>query len=122
MDSFDTLKLNRDFRRLYHKGKNFVHPALVTYVLPNRYNVNRIGITAGKKIGNAVSRNRAKRVITAAFRQCEPYIGKGYDFVFVARSRTGTYGSRAVFDAMTEQFQKLGIWDVNYENVTDKTR
>lgn len=81
------LKSNRDFRRVYQKGKSYVCPYFVIYVNPNRSGDIRLGITAGKKIGNAVKRNRAKRVITAAFRAVYPHLLAGTDFVIVARTR-----------------------------------
>lgn len=81
------LKENRDFRRAYNRGKVFVTPFAVVYVNKNRYGDIRLGITAGKKIGKAVKRNRAKRVITAAFRSVFPKIRDGLDFVIVARTR-----------------------------------
>ncbi len=87
MYCFKKLKLNKDFRRIYGRGSSFVNPAFVTYVLKNRNNELRMGITVSKKIGGAVARNRAKRIILAAFRECSPHIPKGYDFVFVARTR-----------------------------------
>ena len=87
MYCFKKLKLNKDFRRIYGRGRSFVNPAFVTYVLKNRSDDIRMGITVSKKIGGAVERNRAKRVILAAFRECAPHIPKGYDFVFVARTR-----------------------------------
>lgn len=58
---------NRDFRRAYSKGKYAAHPLIVSYAVKNRRGETRIGITASKKVGNAVQRNRARRVITAAF-------------------------------------------------------
>lgn len=82
-----TLKLNKEFRRAYGRGKSFVSPMLVTYVVPNRLGCVRIGITAGKKIGGAVQRNRAKRVIMAAFLACRDKVSGGADVVFVARQR-----------------------------------
>ena len=87
MYCFKKLKLNKDFRRIYGRGRSFVNPAFVTYVLKNRSNNIRMGITVSKKIGGAVARNRAKRVILAAFRDCVSSIPNGYDFVFVARTR-----------------------------------
>lgn len=47
---------------------------------------NRIGITAGKKQGNAVERNRIKRIIRAAYRLNEVDFPIGYDIVFVGRN------------------------------------
>ena len=47
---FTTLKENKDFRRLYHRGKSYVSPVLVTYVMKNRKAGLRIGFTTSKKI------------------------------------------------------------------------
>ena len=62
MSKYVTVKDNRDFSRIYRKGKSFVSPVLVTYVIKNRSANVRYGITTGKKIGNAVKRmsNSAK--------------------------------------------------------------
>ena len=81
------LKENREFRRAYNRGKVFVTPFAVVYITKNRTGDVRLGITAGKKIGKAVKRNRAKRVITAAFSSVLPKIQDGLDFVIVARTR-----------------------------------
>lgn len=88
MNKKTTLKLNRDFRRLYYKGSSAVHPLIVTYASKNRLGYNRIGITVTKKIGKAVCRNRCKRIIRAAFAQVNAQIEQGWDFVFVARMKT----------------------------------
>lgn len=87
MNNIVKIKENRDFRRAYHRGKSFVSPTIAVYINKNRLGKVRLGITAGKKIGNAVCRNRAKRVIYAAFRECEKNIATGFDFVIVARTR-----------------------------------
>lgn len=83
-----SLTENRDFRRLYHRGRSMVHPCLVLYYKRNRSGQNRIGITTSKKIGKAVARNRARRIIREAYRQLEPLVKPGWDVVFVARTRT----------------------------------
>lgn len=90
MSGYISLKKNVDFRRLYRRGKTYVTPSVVAYVLPNRARVNRLGITAGKKVGCAVRRNRAKRRLRALFHD---YINKSdkprhcLDVVLVARAR-----------------------------------
>ena len=104
------LNQNSDFRRAYGRGKSFSDPALVTYVLKNnRAGICRIGITTSKKIGNAVERNRARRVIRAAFREIEPNLKSGYDFVFVARSKTKFIKSNRLSRIMGEQLEKAGV-------------
>ena len=109
MSEFITLKDNRDFSRLYRKGKSFVSPVLVTYVMKNKYGNLRYGITTGKKIGKAVMRSRSRRVIRAAYYQLYKDIKPGYDFVFVARTRTSYVKSQKVYEAMKKHLSAMGI-------------
>lgn len=76
MNKKTTLKLNKEFRRLYFKGSSAVHPLIVTYACKNRLGRNRIGITATKKIGKAVCRNRCKRIIRARFIRWNRRLGR----------------------------------------------
>ena len=84
-------------------------PYAVVYVMKNRRNNIRLGITTGKKIGNAVKRNRAKRVVTAAFRQCIAQIPEGYDFVIVARSRILTVKSTVVAEKLSKMISSANL-------------
>lgn len=102
------IKENYIFRRAYNKGKAFVSPYFVVYVMKNRYGV-RLGITAGKKLGGAVQRNRAKRVVYAAFRECLPILKDGYDFVIVARTRILTIKSTAAAASMKKLLDDAGV-------------
>ena len=104
-----SLKETRDFRRLYGKGKSFVSPVVVTYLMKNRCKQVRYGITTSKKIGKAVQRNRSRRVIREAFRLLSPRIKPGYDFVFVARGKTPYVKSGEVKDALEAQLKKAGV-------------
>jgi ribonuclease P protein component len=79
---------NKDFRRIYGRGKTVVKPQIVLYYLKSGKPVTRIGVTTSKKIGNAVMRNRSRRIIKAAVRELYPKINKGYDLIIVARGRT----------------------------------
>jgi ribonuclease P protein component len=74
----------------------------------NKKNI-RIGITTGKKIGNAVKRSRARRVIRAAFRELYPNIREGFDFVFVARGKTPFVKSNVVRKAMEQHMKSAGV-------------
>ena len=77
---------NADFQRLYRRGAFCSLGSALLYVMPNKLPYNRLGITAGKKIGNAVKRNRAKRIIRAAYHAAELQMPVGIDLVIVARS------------------------------------
>ena len=113
MSEVITLKENRDFGRLYRRGKSYVSPVLVTYILKNKNNNLRYGITTGKKIGNSVKRSRSRRIIRAAFRSVSKNLVNGYDFIFVARSKTPFVKSTDIEKAMTEHFKKAGLFTEN---------
>ena len=82
-----SLKQNHLFRRLYQRGKSSAGRCVVVYCRKNGLDCNRLGITAGTKIGHAVVRNRIRRRIREAYRLSEAEYQRGYDIVVVARSR-----------------------------------
>ncbi len=104
----NTLKENKDFRRLYYRGKNQASPVLVTYAMKNRGSRCAYGITTGKKIGGAVERNRARRIIRVAYRNLEGRINGSWDFVFVARSKTTVVKEQEVERAMLNHLIAVG--------------
>lgn len=76
------------FRRLYRKGTCKTTPYIAVYSKKNNMKINRMGITATRKIGNSVMRNRARRVIKEAYRLLEEDLPRGYDYVIVARKKS----------------------------------
>ena len=103
-----TISENRDFLRIYRGGGSLVSPLLVTYARRGRArDRRRIGITATKKVGGAVQRNRAKRLIRAAWREVEPSVPYGWDFVFVARGRTTGARMQQVRSVMADHLRRL---------------
>ena len=104
-----SLNKNQDFRRVYSKGKYVSSGLLVSYVLKNKLRSVRLGITTSKKIGNAVKRNRARRVLRACFSKIRPCLPAGLDIVFVARKNTSLAKCGEVFKDMSYQMSKLGV-------------
>ena len=74
----------------------------------------RYGITTSKKIGCAVERNRAKRVIRSAFSQIEDRLNGNYDIVFIARTKTSKVKMQQVLEQMEKQFKGclLAAWRI----------
>ncbi len=79
------LKDTKVFSKLYSKGQYCASKEIVAYYLPNRLPYSRFAVTASKKIGNAVKRNRAKRIMRELYRGNELKMPIGYDIIFVAR-------------------------------------
>ncbi len=109
-----TLKLNKEFKRAYYRGSYRADPLLVTYLVKTHLGQIRYGITTGKKVGNAVARNRARRIIRVAFANVCKERGwiaaervPGYDFVFVAREKTALSNSNELTRVVSGQIAKL---------------
>lgn len=105
------IRRNSEFGRVYARGKSYVSPALVMYVLKTRGKKTRVGLTATKKIGHAVQRNRARRVMKAAIDEHLDYNIGGYDLVFVARGQTPRLKSWQVSAAVAKLFEQAGLPD-----------
>ena len=103
-----SLKLNHIFRRLYSTAGQ-ANGLLVLYARPNRLGINRIGITAGKKLGKAVVRNRVRRRLRAVYRLNEDRFQSGWDIVVVARSRCITASFEKLTDSYLSLAEKAGI-------------
>lgn len=105
-----SLDQNRQFQRLYRRGKSAVTPTMVVYAAPNRVQKIRLGITTGKKVGGAVSRNRAKRRIRELFRISQSRLRCGFDFCIVARSYTVRASHAKLERDFYTAMEKLGVW------------
>lgn len=104
------IKKDREFQYLFKKGECTVSNGYVCYARESKRRANRIGIVTGKKIGGAVKRVRARRVIREAFRLIEPLLrektDKRYDFIFVARGRTPFMKSTQLYERMKKDILK----------------
>ena len=110
------MKLNKDFKRLYYRGKSIVGSNIVVYVSPNRKNYNRLGLTCSKSIGKAVKRNRTKRLMRESYRLLENRIKVGYDVVIVARTRAVSAKCKYVKYDLENAFGKMGLLVDNEKN------
>jgi len=98
------LKENRDFRRVFQRGKSTATGRIVFYWNPKREGPFRVGFSVSKKVGNAVVRNRLKRLLRAIFLNNEDLlIGHTVDIVIVCRQGAAT----ATFDDLNTDVSKL---------------
>ena len=86
----NSLKKNVDFKNVYKKGKSYANRFLVMYVLENKTDQNRLGISVSKKVGNSVVRHRVTRLVRESYRLHENIFNSGLDIVVVARNNASS--------------------------------
>lgn len=101
------LRGSRDFQKVYRSGKRFDGTLMTAFVLPNKLSQNRFGITASRKaVGNAVLRNRARRLLKETFRLKKSSLlnlHERYDWVVNAKRKLPSLK----LSAAVEEFEKL---------------
>ena len=73
------LKKNKNFQTVYRLGKSYANRMLVVYILKRNDQHSKVGFAAGKKLGNAVTRNRVKRLLREVYRLNQFQLIKGID-------------------------------------------
>ena len=109
---YRTLNKNWQYNRVYGRGKSYVHPHVVLYVAKNRLGYTRIGLTATKKVGHAVQRNRCRRVMRAALSEHLSQNIGGYDIILVARGQTPHLKSTQLSKTLGKLFARAGLPDL----------
>lgn len=99
-ENFETLRKNRDFRKIYSQKKSFANKVLVMYISENGTDTLRLGVSVSKKVGNSIVRHRLARLIREAFRLNSADVRRGLDFVVVARAGLKDKGYKETESAM----------------------
>ncbi len=86
----ESLKKNKDFQKVYRKGKSYANRFLVMYVLENNTDFNRFGISVSKKVGNSVVRHHLTRLLRESYRLEEENFRSGLDMVVIVRNTAGS--------------------------------
>lgn len=116
MKNTQRIKLNRDFRRLYARGKSVAGGYIVIYRSANRYGVNRVGFAVSKHLGNAVMRNRTKRLMRESYRMLESRIKGASDMIIVARNRAAGKDFNSIVRDMEYVLRSLEILNKTEED------
>jgi ribonuclease P protein component len=103
------LTRSEDFEKVRHSGRSFPHRMMVLVAQPNELQRTRVGVVAGRAVGNAVARNRAKRVVRAAVRAFHGSVQPGWDLILIARAPLIACAHVDVVEALRMLLRRAGL-------------
>ena len=103
---------NKDFQYIYKKGKSYANKYLIMYIIKNKKEENRLGISVSKKVGNSIVRHRITRLIRESYRLQESIFQSGYDIVIVARTNAKEKSYKEIESALLHLGKLHNIIDV----------
>jgi len=110
------LTRSTDIKRVRRYGKSYAHPLVVLYVLKADKTGTQVGVSAGLAVGNAVKRNRAKRLLRAAMVDLLPVILPGSDLLLVARSPLAAAKTLQAREAVSNLLRRAGLLSQAYDD------
>ena len=101
-----TLRKQKDFSRVYKKGKSKGSKYVVVLYRNNNLGYTRTAFVSSKKVGNSVQRNRSRRLMRESYYSVRNNIKEGYDIIFVARNNINDAGMKEGFK-MVQKLNEL---------------
>ena len=102
------LRKRNEYLLVQRSGKKIHSKAFLGLVLSNDARASRLGITTSKRLGNAVQRNRLRRLIREAFRRGWMPVPSGIDLVVIAKKPAAGMDNQAIFDDLGGLGRRLG--------------
>lgn len=86
MKKYEIVKEKKDFDNIIHKGSYKKNKYFVIYNKDNNISYSRFGLAVGKKIGNAVTRNKIKRQVRMIINNNKILFKNGFDYIIMVKS------------------------------------
>lgn len=103
------LTRSEDFKRVRRSGKSYAHPLVVLIVQKSEGTRIRVGVAAGRTVGTAVTRNRAKRLLREAMRTLLPNVASNLDLLLIARPGLASASFEDTRQALLNLLQRAQI-------------
>jgi ribonuclease P protein component len=121
------LTRSTDLKRVRKFGKSYAHPLVVLVAIPSTEDesretsqsrirnvpeggrVSKVAVTAGRSVGGAIQRNRAKRLLREAMRVLMPVVRPGWDVVLIARQPLSEATLYQVQMALSQLVRRAGL-------------
>lgn len=107
------LTRSSDFRAAYDGGRKAVGRYMVLYALARPEGARRLGVVTGRKIGGAVQRNRARRLLREAYRRNRHRLSATADVVLVARAALLAARASEIEAELMALAERAGLWKEN---------
>lgn len=105
----ETIKSRREFEKVFSNGRRYGHRLVrITVLSGNEGDAGRVAFVAAKRLGNAVYRNRCKRVLREAARACELPKDR-HDIILFATRKTHDSSPAEVHEALEKLLLKAGV-------------
>lgn len=111
------LRRSADLKRVRQHGESRRHPLAILIAYPNDLEISRFAFIASRRVGNAVERNRGRRLLREVVRLHLSEITSGYDFVFITRQATPNASYEDVETAVLRLFSRLKLLDTDHVSV-----
>lgn len=103
------VKSEKDFNRVFHQGKSTSNRQFVVYTLEREQPHFRVGLSVGKRIGNAVCRNQVKRRIRQALTELKLGLKANVDFIIIARRPVAQMDQVQVKSSLIHVLKRAGL-------------
>src|SRR4051794_28578033 len=101
------IRASAHFQRVYAARKSVNTPNLTVAYVRNDLGYSRLGVSVSSKHGNAVKRNRIKRVFRAAFREARALLPAGFDYVLIPRKGVAEYSTAIMKQALLDAAKRI---------------
>lgn len=109
MKKYEIVKLEKEFNNIINNGKYIKNNYFVIYYKERNYNIPRFGLAVGKKLGNAVARNKIKRQVRTIIDDNKKFFNNNKDYIIMVKKQAINLKYNAMFNELSNLIKE------NYE-------